>query len=95
MQAGSWAPLAPKQAINTSPTASDAGFASHVMRGDPHGKTVTGTSCLRTCSRTVSWSACGCAAAMSGLPGHPHFRRPTVPLSAHRLAPKRHSERVS
>src|SRR3954470_24906912 len=35
-------------------------------------KTVTGTSCLRTCSRKVSWRACGCAAAMIGLLGRPH-----------------------
>src|SRR3954465_5591732 len=32
-------------------------------------KTVTGTSCLRTCSRKVSWRACGCAAAIIGLLG--------------------------
>src|SRR3954451_22624343 len=49
-------------------------------------KTVTGTSCLRTCSRKVSWRACGCAAAMIGFPGRPHTRWPTIPLSAHRLA---------
>src|SRR3954466_12198772 len=49
-------------------------------------KTVTGTSCLRTCSRKVSWRACGCAAAMIGFPGRPHTRWSTVPLSAHRLA---------
>src|SRR5215211_3071644 len=49
-------------------------------------KTVTGTSCLRTLSRKVSWRACGCAAAMIGLPGRPHTRWSTVPLSAHRLA---------
>src|SRR5215207_6884236 len=49
-------------------------------------KTVTGTSCLRTCSRKVSWRACGCAAVTIGLPGRPHTRWSTVPLSAHRRA---------
>src|SRR3954470_5927536 len=57
-------------------------------------KTVTGTSCLRTCSRKVSWRACGCAAAMIGLPGRPHTCWPTVPLSAQRPTPEHHSARM-
>src|SRR3954468_5746500 len=51
-------------------------------------KTVTGTSCLRTCSRKVSWRACGCAAAMIGLLERPHTCWPTVPLSAQRPTPE-------
>src|SRR3954471_23532434 len=57
-------------------------------------KTVTGTSCLRTCPRKVSWRACGCAAVMIGLLGRPHTCWPTVPLSAQRPTPEHHSARV-